>query len=221
MTPHALREKPRRRAAGGRPRRRLAPEVRRSQIMEAAVRLFARKGFARSTTRQIAREAGVAEGTIYRHFRSKEEILFSFLEATAFRTLGDMVSRAGQRGDAETLGDILRSRLELGERHAALLKVVLGEALFDRRLARALVRRIMMPASSILERLIAERIERGSLRPVDPALAARALIDHFLAYTLVWRGLAAGLVREIPPAEAAEGLVSIYLDGVARREAGP
>src|SRR3989337_4485702 len=50
-------------------------ETRRTQILDAAVRVFARRGFDRATIKDIARSAGLSEGSIYNYFRSKEELL--------------------------------------------------------------------------------------------------------------------------------------------------
>ena len=52
-------------------------EERRNQILDAAALLFARKGYKGATIREIAREAGVAEGTIYNYFDSKHDLLIS------------------------------------------------------------------------------------------------------------------------------------------------
>ena len=52
---------------------------RRAQILEAASRVFARKGFHRTTVREVAREAGIADGTIYLYFASKQELLLALL----------------------------------------------------------------------------------------------------------------------------------------------
>ena len=54
-------------------------EARRNQILEAAARVFAEKGFHRATTRHIASEAGVAEGTIYNYFDSKGDLLIGIM----------------------------------------------------------------------------------------------------------------------------------------------
>ena len=55
--------------------RQLQATARRQQILEAAVRLFAQKGVARTTTRQIAQEVGVAEGLIFRYFPTKLDLV--------------------------------------------------------------------------------------------------------------------------------------------------
>jgi AcrR family transcriptional regulator len=58
-------------------------EVRKEQILRAAERVFAKKGFHQSTIAEIAREAGVSDATIYEYFPTKEELLFTIpFEAT-------------------------------------------------------------------------------------------------------------------------------------------
>lgn len=66
--------------------------VKKQQILDAAARLFAERGFARTSTSQLAREAGVAEGTIFRHFRSKEEILLELLRGLCARITTDVIA---------------------------------------------------------------------------------------------------------------------------------
>src|SRR5436190_1872122 len=53
---------------------RLSAEQRRTAIVKAALPLFARKGFANTTTRELAEAAGVSEALIYKHFPSKESL---------------------------------------------------------------------------------------------------------------------------------------------------
>lgn len=61
-------------------------------IMEAAVRLFVQKGVSGTTIRDIARAARVAEGTLYRHYRSKEDLAYDILEKN-LRTFTDYLDR--------------------------------------------------------------------------------------------------------------------------------
>src|SRR4029078_4417516 len=61
------------RSAGGRPRMRDPDKP--QQIIEAAIRVFARNGYYNSRVSDIAREAGIASGTMYLYFRTKEDIL--------------------------------------------------------------------------------------------------------------------------------------------------
>src|SRR5262249_49537011 len=54
--------------------------ARRTQILDAATRVFASKGFNRATIRDVAQTAGVADGTIYNYFASKTDLLFGLLD---------------------------------------------------------------------------------------------------------------------------------------------
>ncbi|NEN86160.1 TetR/AcrR family transcriptional regulator [Paenibacillus elgii] len=51
-----------------------------SKLIDAALRTFSRKGFSESTTKDIAKEAGVSDGLIYHYFQSKEELLWAILD---------------------------------------------------------------------------------------------------------------------------------------------
>lgn len=55
-------------------------EVRRAEIMEAAVRLFAVKGYLNTTTQDIIDEANISRGLLYYHFKNKEDILYCIVE---------------------------------------------------------------------------------------------------------------------------------------------
>ena len=76
------RAKPRRGAAAKRPvgQRAQNKEAIRNRIVSAALNLFQTKGFEATTTRAIARKAGIAEGTVFNYFKTKEDIALHFFE---------------------------------------------------------------------------------------------------------------------------------------------
>ena len=63
-----------------RPRRAVTKEAIRTKIVAAALNLFQTKGFEATTTKSIARKAGIAEGTVFNYFKSKEDIALYFFE---------------------------------------------------------------------------------------------------------------------------------------------
>ena len=73
---------PRTRGAGKRPtgKRAQNKEAVRKRIVKSALNLFQTKGFETTTTKAIARKAGIAEGTVFNYFRTKEDIALSFFE---------------------------------------------------------------------------------------------------------------------------------------------
>lgn len=73
-------------------------QKRKKQILEAAVRLFARKGFHATSIQEIVDEVGIAKGSIYFYFKSKEELLVSLFEHYETQWYGIMAEQPGEEG---------------------------------------------------------------------------------------------------------------------------
>ena len=65
----------------------IKPKNRKDRIMEAALRIFAEKGFQNATITEISKEAGVSEATVYEYFGTKEDLLFAIPEKITNETL--------------------------------------------------------------------------------------------------------------------------------------
>ncbi len=94
-------------------------DLTRERLVRAALELFTAHGYHETTTPQIAKKAGVAEGTIYRHFTSKQHC-FNELYRTAARWAGQLVKDADalKVGPREKLGELARG-LVTGAAHEA------------------------------------------------------------------------------------------------------
>jgi AcrR family transcriptional regulator len=196
-------------------RQRRPPEERRQQILQAAVKLFARQGYARTTTKEIAREAKLSEGTIYKYFANKQDLLFSFLETRALQSLQSFFTIAPKND--KVIRDFLLNRLTLVEQGQGLMKVVFGEALFDPKFARVLRRRLLEPARKILTEFIAEGIREGRYRQLDPEIAGKTLAGLFFNFGLFWPALLGEKDLPYAKVELADMLAGIFLDGIRCR----
>jgi TetR/AcrR family transcriptional regulator, fatty acid metabolism regulator protein len=74
---------------GNSKRRRLTREVRETQILDAAVHLFREKGYSATSTLEIAQRAGVVEGTIFRYFPTKRQLMITVVERSYEKTFAD------------------------------------------------------------------------------------------------------------------------------------
>jgi AcrR family transcriptional regulator len=160
-----------------------AGEEKRRQILDAAVRVFARKGFHGSRVGDIAEEAGVAHGLLYHYFTSKDQVL----EAVFHENWSVLLARiAGVEESDEPAADqlrhiaaiVLRTWLHLPD----VVTVVIREfgrspELSDR------IGELAQPIDAI-QRVIVRGIERGEFRKgVDPKVAATVVygsIDELL-----------------------------------------
>jgi AcrR family transcriptional regulator len=145
---------------------------RRRDLLDAAVRVFARKGFHASRVGDIAEEAGVAHGLLYHYFRSKDEVL-----ETIFREVWDLLGAETDR--------IASSDVPLREQLRRFARIYLGSWLMTPELIAVLVREIarspdvgnrvddVRPIFLSLQKMIATAQERGEVRAdCDPRLAA-------------------------------------------------
>ncbi len=114
------------------PRRRLSSDARRAEIATAARPLFARNGYHATTTRQVARAAGVSDALLYRHFDSKQKLL-EYVIDEALRTFQSMPPLAMMAGLPT---DQLLTRLGMGffgriSENLDLITLMIGEAYVD------------------------------------------------------------------------------------------
>jgi AcrR family transcriptional regulator len=103
---------------------------RRDQIIEAALRLFARQGFASTSTRQIAREARITEGLIFHYFPSKEDLLSAVLESrySYMQQLRQLLDHAADHPAAEVLTRLMTDWLATLRRETGISLVLFSEA---------------------------------------------------------------------------------------------
>jgi AcrR family transcriptional regulator len=148
---------------------------RRAELLEAAVRVFARKGFHQSRVGDIAEEAGVAHGLLYHYFRSKDEVLETIFRETWTQLVADT-----QR--IELAGVPLREQLR------RFARIYLGSWLVTPELVRVLVREVARSPEvgdrvdeirglfQALQRIIEAGRDRGEVRSdVDAQVAAWAV----------------------------------------------
>jgi AcrR family transcriptional regulator len=96
---------------------------RRAQLIRAAARIFAKKGYAKSTTEEIARSAGLTKGALYFHFKSKEDIFFAVVQDLEEKTIATVTQHVKVETDPEImLEKAIRSGFELfkKDRYAAV-----------------------------------------------------------------------------------------------------
>src|SRR5438552_5437167 len=97
----------------------------RERILDAAVKIFADKGFYSAKVSEIARVAGVADGTIYLYFKSKDDLLISLFEARMEQVNQNLKAALAGQGDAvERLRRALSAHFALGQEHPQLAGVL-------------------------------------------------------------------------------------------------
>lgn len=154
------------------------------RLLEAAARVFAQSGLEGATTREIAREAGVNEVTLFRHFQSKERLLTAVLQRT-FATQEETLpasqtaasAPAAESEDFRTgLRRYARGYAELLQSNILLVRTLIGEIHRHTGHEKQVLKGIFWPLKADLIALIRGARDRGSVRAdIDPVIAADLL----------------------------------------------
>jgi AcrR family transcriptional regulator len=194
-------------------------EDRRQQIIDAAMELFAQKGFRGTTTRDLASHAGVNEAIIFRHFKTKEELYSAIIERKVGEHRNAQVEElerfANGDDDEKFFQTVGSTFLQRHEADTTFLRLLLFSALEGHQLSD-------MFASSMADRhpianYIQRRIDQGAFLPVNAQLAARGLFGMFASFVL-WQQIF-GFKEKHPHDrdEVVRTFVSIFLNGVAKK----
>ena len=197
----------------------LVVRARREQIVGAAMRVFAEKGFRRATTREVARAAGVSEGTIYNYFEDKDALLLTILD-----TLNETERRAvdfeeGMAADFRGfLEQYLRRRMSLIWENREVFRVVLSEMLVNAELRERYLRRVVDPTMRIAEENFRSRMAQGEVRETDAPLAMRAVAGTLLGVLVL--GLLGDEEINSRSDEVPDVLAGLLLDGLGANAGG-
>jgi AcrR family transcriptional regulator len=190
-------------------------EARAAQILDAAARVFARKGYQRATTKEIAAEAGVAEGTIYNYFKSKRHLLIAMASRLAMESLEQIKALPPMEDEREYVAAIVTSRFELFLENIDLARALMLEMLVNDDLRQEYMTEVLSPAISFLGEYIRNRTEAGAFREVKPEIVARAMIGGVMSFGLLW--LQHGELDRRSLEELASEVVGLFLDGLRVR----
>jgi AcrR family transcriptional regulator len=194
-------------------------EDRRDQIMDAALRVFARQGFDRATNKDIAREAGITPGLIYHYFESKEDLLKALLREHSPLRLVEFVPQDNLNIPVETLlRDVAFKLLHIveDEHYVQLARIFLSEALYQSE-ASTFSFFGAEEVVSVLERYLSAQMERGILRKTDPELVVQIFGGSLMALVLRRQIFGDPIALHYSHEQIVDGVVSITLQGLLQR----
>ncbi len=187
--------------------------ARRNQILDAATTVFAEKGFHRATIKDVARAAGIADGTIYTYFSSKTEVLLGILNRLNESTEREMQFALGSEQDVRAFFKAyVRQRISLIWPNAEVFRAVLPEMLVNAELRDLYYQQVLVPTFRVAEHYFLAQMEEGQLRKVDVPLAVRAIagtVFGLLMTQLLGDELIAARWEELP-----EVLTTLMFDGL-------
>lgn len=168
--------------------RRRRKEARPQELIDAAIAVFAEKGFAASRLEDVARRAGVGKGTAYLYFPTKEA-LFKAAVGEVIVTRIAMSEREVEDWDGTTtelLQQVMQRWVQvISSRQGGLLKLIVAEARNFPELAAWYHREVAERGHRLLCAILRRGVERGEFRAIDVE-AVSSVIAAPLAFRAIW-----------------------------------
>jgi AcrR family transcriptional regulator len=197
-------------------KRQLLREQREAQILDAAARVFAKNGYARATTREIAAEAGVSEGTIYNYFDSKRDLLIAMSSRMALESLEQLDALPPREDVKAYVLALVKNRFHLLLKNIDLVRALMPEVLVDDDLRTAYIDEVLAPAIHYLGEYIESRTKVGVFREVNTHVVARAMIGSVMSFGFLWLQEPSEL-EQLSREEVISEVVGLFLDGLRLR----
>lgn len=201
-------------------------DERREQILQSAVSLFSQRGFSGTTTREIARGAGVSEAMVFRHFSTKEELYGAILHS---KSCSDGLDRFPWEGNA-ALQEALKNKDDYGvfyniaydalikhESDVGFMRLLFFSALEEHTLADRFFNEFISKVYDFISAYIKGRQDDGVMREVNPRIVVRSFLGMLIHHSLnniLWDKNRRLL--DIPTEEAAKNFAEIILRGVLK-----
>jgi TetR/AcrR family fatty acid metabolism transcriptional regulator len=184
------------------------------QIIEAAIRVFARAGFYNSRVSDIAREAGVASGTIYLYFKTKDEILVTLFREKMAEWVASVRREIAAEPDAiRKLRRLVALHFSVLEQHPDLAEVVQVELRQGHKFFRGASAQEVSAYFELIGAVLEEGIAAGQFRPdLSVKMATKVLFGAMDQVATSW---VLGK-RGYHLSDAAEPVTSIFLQGVSK-----
>jgi AcrR family transcriptional regulator len=193
------------RDVGEKPRRQRRKDARPAEIIEAALELFVERGFGATRLEDVARRAGVAKGTLFVYFPTKQDLFRAVARrvlAVNFEPLRQAAAKQRDMPLAELVPLLLARAAQLGETQLpAMIRLLIAEARVFPDLAQVWHDEVVSKVLALVVSAVERAQARGEVGPGDPRLAAFSIIGPMLSAVL-FRQVFVGADASLPDLHA-------------------
>lgn len=191
-----------------------AEEDVRERILKAARKLFARRGYDGTTTKDLASKAKVAEGTLFRYFSNKKAILIEVATEGWIEILTDLLTELSEMGDCKAISQMMKRRMLNMHANADLLKVCFFEAQYHPELREKIQSEVILKMTGVAEAFFETAMDKGIYRRTNPRVVAQVFLGMFAIAGFSESTIIDPQASPKAMQEMAEGIADIFLHGV-------
>lgn len=203
-------------------------ELTEERILEAALNLFSEKGYAGASTSEIAKEANVAEGTIFRYFPQKKDMLLKvvmrFIDIISDQIVMSPLEKIYEENQGASpevmLKKIIMDRVALFNKLGDHFKVILIEMQYHEEIMEVFIDKVLVRVIRYGEKVYGDFINRGICRDDIPALTAFRTMVGGVVLMMVQRRVLPGAIPDGLALEAEiDMIIDILMNGIKKRGA--
>jgi TetR/AcrR family fatty acid metabolism transcriptional regulator len=185
-------------------------------ILAAATRVFAEKGYSSASITDIAREADVSDGLIYKYFENKRDLLENVLKSFYERIIADLEPKVSKaKNFEEKLYVLVSEHLQVFVADVDLCRLFISEVRTASDYRGSLIQQLNRRYTSILIEIVDDAIDNGVIRPdIDPRLV-RDMIFGAIEHSS-WRHVNANKSLDVP--RVARAMTDVLVNGLALRQ---
>lgn len=188
------------------------------RILQAALKLFAAKGYDGTTTKDLASASGVAEGTLFRYFPSKKAILIEVATTGWVDILTDLLTELSEMGSYKAVAQVMRRRMFRMKENSDLFRVCFIEAQFHPELQERIQSEVITKMTDVAEVFFQTAMDKGIYRPINPKIVAQVFLGMFAIAGFSDKTILSPDASPTEIKEMAEGIADIFLNGVLIKE---
>jgi len=199
-------------------RERLSGEERRARIIDAALRLFADKGFSGTRTREIAELAGISETLIFQHFKTKEDLYRAALRELfgPHPVMPEVEEMMAEKDDFGVFNTLALHLIRHNQQDPRIMRLAIFSALEGGHFAEFTRHgnEAGLALPELLSRYIQQRSNEGAFKKVNAQIVGQLFIQTVFMYIADQVASISGPPLPFPDEEIVETLVKIFLDGL-------
>lgn len=199
---------------------RLSGEERRTRIIDAALKLFADKGFSGTRTREIAELAGISETLIFQHFKTKEDLYRAALRELFGQhpVMPDIEEMMAKKDDFGVLSTLALHVIRHNRQDRKIMRLAIFSALEGPHLADIFRDRKETEPSlpELLGGYVQQRMDEGAFKKVNAQIAAQLFVEAIFMYVADQEASISGPPLPFSDEETVDTLVRIFIDGLRK-----
>ena len=200
-------------------KKRLTAEKRSAQIVKVAMRLFSQKGFKGTTTREIAKQAGISEAIIFKHFAKKEELFSAIIDGQCNDSEGQsfLLKRLEGKEGRDVFREIAFFLIQKHHKDPTFMKLLMFSALEGHKLSKIFIKTRGLEILDYLTKYINRLVKDGRFKNVNSHLAARAFLGMILHYSVTQEVYGMKKFFKTSQKKVTDTFVDIFFEGMERR----